>query len=238
MSIAAEAAGSGELVLSQSSLARLREALSARKAETGPDGALQEEGAPVASPSGMVVASAGCFVLRSLRPRPPSTRPPQALSTVSSLAIIVHRAADALSTGLNGPCSRSSPCSSPDSRRPADCAGCAASAGGTVQLRQLSTVRSLPQLPSTVHRQLSLCSMRRNSIASAERQHAQSVLDPHGSWPKRPRSQPCTATHRPEAKAACISGLPSGPERRALSAAWMPPRGYGGVPVPKAPISA
>lgn len=201
MSIAAEAAGSGELVLSQTSLARLREALSAREAEAGPDAALQEEGAPVAAPEAGVEAGpeAGCFVLRGLRSRPPlwpSPRPPQALSTVSSVATIVHRATETLSTGLSGPWSgylsqprlthhhlqrdgsSSSPGSSPDSRAPADCASCAVSAGGTVQLRRLSTVRSLPQLPSTVHRRLSLCSMRRSSIASAAIQHAQSGMDP------------------------------------------------------------
>ncbi len=190
MSIAAEAAGSGELVLSQSSLARLREALSAREAEAGPGAALHEEGAPVAAPEAGTEAGpeAGCFVLRGLRPRPPPHPPSHALSTVSSVATIVHRAAETLSTGLSGPWSGylsqprppphhvqrdangSSPgSSSPDGRPSADGAGCAASAGGTVQLRRLSTVRSLPQLPSTVHRRLSLCSMRRNSIASVAR---------------------------------------------------------------------
>ena len=236
MSIAAEAAGSGELVLSPASLARLREALSAREAEAGPDAALQEEGSPVAAPEAGVEAGpeAGCFVLRGLRPRIPSPRPPQALSTVTSVATIVYRAAETLSTGLSGPWSgylsqprlshhhlqrdgnSSSPGSSPDSRAPADCASCAVSAGGTVQLRRLPTVRSLPQLPSTVHRRLSLCSMRRSSIASAAIQHAQSGMGP---WigTKAP-SLPRTATHHSgEAKTACLSRLPSGPEKRALA---------------------
>lgn len=189
MSIAAEAAGSGELVLSQTSLARLRDALSAREAEAGPDAALQEEGTPVAAPGAGVEAGpeAGCFVLRGLRPRPPSPRPLQALSTVSSVTTIVHRAAETLSTGLSGPWSgylsqprlphhhlqrdgnSSSPGSSPDSR---------ASPEDRAPIRRAATVRSLPQLPSTVHRRLSLCSMRRSSIASAAIQHAQSGMDP------------------------------------------------------------
>ena len=92
MSIAAERAGSGELVLSQSSLTRLREALSAREEKGGPDAALQEEGTPVAAPEAGMEAGpeAGFFVLRGLRPRPPSHRPPKALSTVSSVAAIVR----------------------------------------------------------------------------------------------------------------------------------------------------
>ena len=227
MSIAAEAAGSGELVLSQTSLARLRDALSAREAEAGPDAALQEEGTPVAAPDAGVEAGpeAGCFVLRGLRPRPPSPRPLQALSTVSSVTTIVHRAAETLSTGLSGPWSgylsqprlphhhlqrdgnSSSPGSSPDSR---------ASPEDRAPIRRAATVRSLPQLPSTVHRRLSLCSMRRSSIASAAIQHAQSGMDP---WigTKAP-SLPRTATHHSgEAKTACLSRLPSGPEKRALA---------------------
>ena len=50
VSVAAEAAGSGELVLSRSSLARLREALSTLEVELGPHAALREEGGPVAAP--------------------------------------------------------------------------------------------------------------------------------------------------------------------------------------------
>ena len=159
MSIAAERAGSGELVLSQSSLTRLREALSAREEKGGPDAALQEEGTPVAAPeAGMEAgAEAGYFVLRGLRPRPPSHRPPQALSTVSSIATIVNRAAETLSSGLSGPWSgylsqprlsvhhpqrdgkSSSSSSSTDTRRPAEHAGYEANAGGTVQLRRFSS---------------------------------------------------------------------------------------------------
>ena len=159
MSIAAERAGSGELVLSQSSLTRLREALSAREEKGGPDAALQEEGAPVAAPeAGMEAgAEAGYFVLRGLRPRPPSYRPPQALSTVSSIATIANRAAETLSSGLSGPWSgylsqprlsvhhpprdgkSSSSSSSTDTRRPAEHAGYEANAGDTVQLRRFSS---------------------------------------------------------------------------------------------------
>ena len=73
MSIAAERAGSGELVLSQSSLTRLREALSAREEKGEQDAALQAEGTPVAAPEAGMEAGpeAGFFVLRGLRPRPP-----------------------------------------------------------------------------------------------------------------------------------------------------------------------
>ena len=102
MSIAAERAGSGELVLSQSSLTRLREALSAREEKGEQDAALQAEGTPVAAPEAGMEAGpeAGFFVLRGLRPRPPPQRPPQALSTVSRVATIVHQAAETLGSGL------------------------------------------------------------------------------------------------------------------------------------------